>query len=224
MAKLSSFLTEDNIKTILSVAVKVAEGFKDRSANWKNKTLPTMIGSIAAIAAMLGFLIYFIVTHRIGPLMIYTACAIPILAFCLTLFSKNLDKIQKEFTEYTEAMKQVFSCIKNSCDLSQDEAVAAIGTVIVATAGIEKDQLSSMAFAEIEALPQYQKACVYAQSIKNFQSAIAALKEEGSDVDELLASLDLDDYQTDELYQEKGSNMYENLTGTGDSDESSSGS
>ena len=212
MAKLSSYVTEDNVKTIISIALKVTESFQKKSASWKNKTVPTMVGAILAVLVMAVCLIYFIVTHHITPLMIYTACTIPILAFALTLFSKNLDSIHKEFREFTDAFKNLMGCLKSSSDLSEDEAVAAVSTTLMATANLTEDQLNEMTFSQIKALPQYEKACQYVASLKNIKSAVAQLKEEGQDVDNILSTLDVDGYATDELYED--TSVWSGTTGT----------
>lgn len=216
MAKLSSFLTTDNVKTILSVALKVAERFEASSSKWKNKSIPCLIISLIAVAGMLGCVIYFIVTTRISPLMIYVACCIPILSFGLTVLSKNLDRVQKEFTEYTEAMHNVLTTIKGSADCTVDEATAAVAAVLASTANVPEEELDNLTYAQIKALPQFAKASLLAQSMANLKAAIQELKEEGNDVDDILASLDLDGYETDEFYDTDGNTVFQNLTGTGE--------
>lgn len=216
MAKLSSFLTTDNVKTILSVALKVAERFEESSSKWKNKSLPCLIISIIAVAGMMGCMIYFIVTTRIAPLMIYVAACIPILSFGLASLSKNLDRVQKEFTEYTEAMHNVLTTIKKSADCTADEATAAVAAVLASTTNTPEDELDNLTYAQIKALPQFAKASLLVQSMMNLKEAIQALKEEGNDVDDILASLDLEGYETDEFYNTESNTVYQNLTGTGE--------
>lgn len=217
-SKLNDMLTTENVKTVLTVALKVAKAFKNRSDNWTNKTRVSLVTSILAIAGMIGCLAYFIVTHRITPLMLYIAACIPILAFGLTVQGKNLDKIKDEFDEYTDAMNNLLAVLKNACQYTGEEAVEVTAAVLMATQNLSQDELNVMTYSDIKMLPSYAKASRLVISLHNINEAVSALKSEGEDVDEILANLDLSEMEdAGNLFDEDS--LYTSITGTANEEE-----
>lgn len=184
-------ITTDNVKTIVSVLLPIVKTVKNRSDLWKNKSIPAIIISLVCVAAVLGTMIYFVATHYIGPLMIAIACCIPILSLGFSLQSKNVDNIVHEFDEYQDAMAEFVSILKSAFEMTDDDAVAAISTILVAKTNLTEDELKAMTYEDISKLPQFAKASKLVMALQSIQDALKKLQDEGTDVTEALESTNM---------------------------------
>lgn len=191
--KIASLLTADNIKAIFTVGVKLTETLKKQTTDWKKKSILSIVISVIAVILMMAFLIYFILTHRIAPLMIYTACMVPILAFGLAQYSRNMVKLANEYEEYRTAIRNLLMKIKEVAGTTEDDATMAMSAIIRTIQqqdGLNVDDETTI--SEIEELPEYPAACKNAILMQAIGMSLQVLKEEGLDVSELLAEFDIE--------------------------------
>ena len=93
MAKFDvSKISQNDINTIMSVLKLIFGKVKERGDLIKNKSIPIMIMCAIIALATIGTLIYFILYHYIGPLMIVCAVCVIILAYGLAHSSKNFQE------------------------------------------------------------------------------------------------------------------------------------
>lgn len=204
--KIASFLTKENIEVLYKVAVKIAETLKGNTTDWKKKSMLSIIISVGAIVLFIALIIYFIVTHRITPLLIYLVCMTPILAFGLAQYSRNMVSLSKEYEEYRTAIYNLLQKITEVANVSESDAVISVGAALSA---IEKEDGTlvddTTTLGEIKGLPDYPAACHYAEMMEAIGMALEALKNEGMDVAELLeqfevGELEKNDALLDTLY------------------------
>lgn len=198
--------SDAQLQVMYKITVLIAKNFKDRSDKvWKNKSLPVMIFSALMVIGMLVTLVYYIMTSSIAPLMIYIACAIPILAYGLTQASKNLQKVNEEFDQYNESMKRLLAVLMNSSAEATDDVTVALGAAIAAVTTVVPESMDNVTFGDLRKMAEFKKAVVLAENLKSISTAIEDLNKEGFDVESILSSLDLDDYEAEDLYEGESS-------------------
>ena len=204
MAKTFKMPTDDQMQSMYQLAMLITKNVKQTLTNskWIDKSITTIIFAVVAIAGMVGTLAYYVMTAHIAPLMIYTACAIPVLAFAMAQQGKTIEKLSTEFDEYTTSISAFLTSITGAASTAVDDRTTiALSAAIVASTTVVADKVDTVPFGELTRLPQYKNAANLANSLVMIQKAIDKMKEEGYDVDEILKTIDLDSYiSMDEFY------------------------
>lgn len=212
MAKSISMPSDAQMQILCKVALAISKEVKNNSSKvWKNRSTPVMIFSIIAVLGMIGTLIYYIMTSSIAPLLIYIACLMPILAFGLTQSTKNLQKVNQEFAEYSTAMGKLLSVLLSNSDEAIDDITCALAAAIAAATTVVPESVDDVTFGDLRKMPEFQSAVALAKHLCCVNDAINNLKKEGIDVESLLSSLDIEDYDAEEFYD--GQELLDTLVG-----------
>lgn len=205
MAKTFKMPTDDQMQSMYQLAMLITKNVKQNlvDSKWIGKSITTIIFAVVAIAGMVGTLAYYIMTSHIAPLMIYTACAIPVLAFAMAQQGKTIEKVANEYDEYSTAISAFLTSITGAASTAiDDRTTVALAAAIVASTTVVADKVDTVTFGELSRLPQYKNAANLANSLVMIQKAIDKMTEEGYDIDEILKTIDLDSYLSmDEFYQ-----------------------
>lgn len=195
MAKFDvSKISQNDINTIMSVLKLIFGKVKERGDLIKNKSIPIMIMCAIIAMATIGTLIYFILYHYIGPLMIVCAVCVIILAYGLAHSSKNFQNLMKEFEEYDTAvdnlMNELISAIKTT---NEDYTANALAIALSAELGKTPEELQKMTYADLVACPKYDTARRVIGHLANMRDLVDTMSKEKLDVDNLLAQYDTTD-------------------------------
>lgn len=195
MAKFDvSKISQNDINTIMSVLKLIFGKVKERGDLIKNKSIPIMIMCAIIALATIGTLIYFILYHYIGPLMIVCAVCVIILAYGLAHSSKNFQNLMKEFEEYDTAvdnlMNELISAIKTT---NEDYTANALAIALSAELGKTPEELQKMTYADLVACPKYDTARRVIGHLANMRDLVDTMSKEKLDVDNLLAQYDTTD-------------------------------
>lgn len=191
MASTTKLPTTDEIEKIYKVCYLVISNVKTNYPEWQKKAMPMIVFSVIAVLGVIATLLYYIVSSSIVPLMIYMSCAIPILAFGLAQSSKSLESLHTEFTQYNTAMVKLLGLLSDVSDAEADELIEGLAAAISTATTVIPDSVDQVTLGDLKGLPQYQSALILATRLSNISTAISNVKQEGMDVESLLASLDL---------------------------------
>lgn len=187
-------ISQNDINTIMSVLKLIFGKVKERGDLIKDKSIPIMIMCAIIALATIGSLIYFILYHFIGPLMIVCAVCVIILAYGLAHSSKNFQNLMKEFEEYDNAvgnlMAELVSAIKTT---NEDYTANALAIALSAELGKTQEELQAMTYADLVACPKYNTARRVIANIANMRDLVDAMAKEKLDVDKLIAQYDTTD-------------------------------
>jgi hypothetical protein len=207
-------VTTEDLEKIYKVCYLVLSKLKGKT-DLSKKSWPTILFSVICVLGMIGTLVFYIITSKIAPLMIYMACAIPVLAFGLAQFSKNLETLNKEYSEYSAAMSKLLLALTNSSTENVDELTRGLAALICAATTVVDSKVDKVTFGDLTQMDQYKEAHVLAENLATVKETIAGLKKEGLDVETLLASLDeTSSTEIEQTYSEL-TNMLDNMTGQG---------
>lgn len=187
-------ISQNDINTIMSVLKLIFGKVKERGDLIKDKSIPIMIMCGIIALATIGSLIYFILYHFIGPLMIVCAVCIIILAYGLAHSSKNFQNLMKEFEEYDNAvdnlMAELVSAIKTA---NEDYTANALAIALSAELGKTQEELQAMTYADLVACPKYNTARRVIANLANMRDLVDVMAKEKLDVDKLIAQYDTTD-------------------------------
>lgn len=187
-------ISQNDINTIMSVLKLIFGKVKERGDLIKDKSIPIMIMCAIIALATIGSLIYFILYHFIGPLMIVCAVCIIILAYGLAHSSKNFQNLMKEFEEYDNAvdnlMAELVSAIKTA---NEDYTANALAIALSAELGKTQEELQAMTYADLVACPKYNTARRVIANLANMRDLVDVMAKEKLDVDKLIAQYDTTD-------------------------------
>lgn len=187
-------ISQNDINTIMSVLKLIFGKVKERGDLIKDKSIPIMIMCAIIALATIGSLIYFILYHFIGPLMIVCAVCVIILAYGLAHSSKNFQNLMKEFEEYDNAvdnlMAELVSAIKTT---NEDYTANALAIALSAELGKTQEELQAMTYADLVACPKYNTARRVIANLANMRDLVDVMAKEKLDVDKLIAQYDTTD-------------------------------
>lgn len=187
-------ISQNDINTIMSVLKLIFGKVKERGDLIKDKSIPFMIMCAIIALATIGSLIYFILYHFIGPLMIVCAVCVIILAYGLAHSSKNFQNLMKEFEEYDNAvdnlMAELVSAIKTA---NEDYTANALAIALSAELGKTQEELQAMTYADLVACPKYNTARRVIANLANMRDLVDVMAKEKLDVDKLIAQYDTTD-------------------------------
>lgn len=187
-------ISQNDINTIMSVLKLIFGKVKERGDLIKDKSIPIMIMCGIIALATIGSLIYFILYHFIGPLMIVCAVCVIILAYGLAHSSKNFQNLMKEFEEYDNAvdnlMAELVSAIKTA---NEDYTANALAIALSAELGKTQEELQAMTYADLVACPKYNTARRVIANLANMRDLVDVMAKEKLDVDKLIAQYDTTD-------------------------------
>lgn len=187
-------ISQNDINTIMSVLKLIFGKVKERGDLIKDKSIPIMIMCAIIALATIGSLIYFILYHFIGPLMIVCAVCVIILAYGLAHSSKNFQNLMKEFEEYDNAvdnlMAELVSAIKTA---NEDYTANALAIALSAELGKTQEELQAMTYADLVACPKYNTARRVIANLANMRDLVDVMAKEKLDVDKLIAQYDTTD-------------------------------
>lgn len=96
--------SDSQFHKIFADAMAILQDARITKIDWKKKGKLILGMTVAFLISTAACLIYFFVTHHIGPLMVDVACTIPILCFAVMQQSRQIQNLQTEFTEYRTAV------------------------------------------------------------------------------------------------------------------------
>jgi methyl-accepting chemotaxis protein len=127
--------TDEQLSSLYKVVLNVAQQFKSKSSSWKKITVPILAFCIVAMGALLATLVYFVLSQRMGPLLIVVAALIPILCFGLAQSSRTIDKLRTEFEEYHEATLKLVELLNGVGEASEEQ----VDTLVKAIQSLNKE-------------------------------------------------------------------------------------
>lgn len=208
--------SKEQMETLYRIAIMVVKKFKVDSENWKD-TRPAVLAVIGVMAiGLVGTMGYYIIAHRIGPLMVYVALATIVLAFGLNELSRKLQSVVKEFTTYHTAMSKMLATLLRAGQYDPSDLVIAISAAVLTLTNDETPD--DVTFRRMKDDPSYLSALEFAKMLAGSAGAIDILTKQGLNVQELIG--DISYAYSDEEYDEfmaNASYILTNITGHRDS-------
>lgn len=204
--------TKEQMETLYRIAIMAVKKFKVDSENWQDTRPAVLVGIGVLAVGLIGTMGYYIVTHHIGPLMIYVALSTIILAFGLNELSRKLQCVVREFTTYNTAMSKMLATLLKAGQYDPSDLVVAMSAAVLTLTNEENPD--GVTFGRMKDDPNYLSALEYAKMLASSAGAIDILTKQGLNVQELIEGISY--AYSDEEYDEfmkNASYILTNITG-----------
>ena len=208
--------TQAQLETIYRIAIMVVQKFKVDSEKWNDRR-PLVIGGILVMATgLIGTMAYYIVTHLIGPLMIYVAVVTVVLAFGLNELSKKLQQVMAEFTSYHTAISKMLAVLLSAGSFDPSDLELTMAAALLSVQDIDPTitDPDTVTYGMMKQDPDFVRAAEFAKMVIGSAGAIDILRRQGLDVQEMIQ--DVSFAYTDEEYDAfmaDASHLLTNLAG-----------
>lgn len=196
MSKLE--VNPDNVAAFYDIATKAMSAIKADKKLWSKMTMGIFIFCAVMCIATVCSLAYFIFGGSFYPLASCMAIAVVAIYSGMMETLKNMKKIQKEYTEYDTAVKDMMKALTyvepgEERDMANTLVRIMGAAITAATVNTENEvvDFDNIILSDMVYTPEFPKAYTLATRLLHVYALADKVSEEGGDIDVMLSELSL---------------------------------